>query len=190
MTMPWEMTFNTTVDIEETPLPKQAAKLPWEMDFNSSMKDMAVEPPRQAPDKSFDQVFSSLLQAESGGKHIDPETGKLIKSKAGALGITQLMPSTAKKPGYGIKPVQDESEAEYMRVGKEYLGKLYEKFQDWNKTLAAYNAGVGNVIKAEGKAARFGGDWKDYLPKKSETLPYIERILKENKDAKKGTARP
>lgn len=137
--------------------------------------------PQQAPESppkghSIDSVFSGLIQAESRGKHLD-DKGKLVKSPMGALGITQLMPDTAKKPGYGIEPVKDDSESEYLRVGKQYLQKMYDKFGDWEKALAAYNAGVGNVMKAEGKAERFGGDWKDFLPKKEETIPYLQKIL-------------
>ena len=54
------------------------------------------------------------------------------------------------------------------------------------KALAAYNAGPGNVMKAEGKADRFGGDWKEYLPRQEETLPYINKILKKDTNGKEG----
>ena len=130
--------------------------------------------PSSAP--TIDSIFPKLIQAESLGVHVD-EKGVLTKSSRGAEGITQLMPTTAKKPGYGIEPVKDRSESEYLRVGKQYLQKMYDKFGDWEKALAAYNAGVGNVMKAEGKAERFGGDWKEHLPKKKETLPYIQKIM-------------
>lgn len=124
----------------------------------------------------FEQVFEKLIQAESRGKHMD-ESGKLTTSPAGAQGITQLMPATAKKPGFGIEPVKDTSEAEYKRVGKEYLQALVGEFGgDFEKAVAAYNAGPGNVKKAVEK----GGDkWKDFLPKREETLPYLKRILGE-----------
>ncbi len=150
--------------------------------------DRAPSPPPQKPaveavkslsGHSIDTIFPALLQAESRGMHLD-ENGQLIKSKVGAEGISQLMPSTAKKPGYGIEPVKDQSEKEYLRVGKQYLQKMYDKFGDWEKALAAYNAGVGNVMKAEGKAERFGGDWKEHLndAQKKETIPYIKKIMK------------
>lgn len=146
-----------------------------------------VAPPRPLPEPSngmltVDDVFPKLLQAESGGIHMDAK-GKLTLSKAGAEGISQLMPRTAKNPGFGIAPVKDKSEAEYTRVGKEYLSKLYQKFGDWEQALAAYNWGIGNMQKAIGKTERFGGDWKDHLPK--ETKDYLGRILG-RKDAKEG----
>lgn len=130
---------------------------------------------------TLDNVFEGLKQAESRGIHIDPKTGGLLRSSAGAEGITQLMPSTAKKPGFGIEPAKDKSEEEYSRVGKEYLSALHNKYGDWEMALAAYNAGPKNVDTAKGKAERFGGDWKDYLPKKEETIPYLNKILNRKK---------
>ena len=156
------------------------------IDFGISREEKApVAPSRPSGEHSIESIFPALIQAESGGKHIDEKTGKLTTSGRGAEGISQLLPSTAKKPGYGLQPVKDKSEEEYSRLGKEYLQKMYEKFGNWEKALAAYNAGVGNVIKAEGKAERFGGDWKEYLPKKDETLPYIKKILGKAEDGKK-----
>jgi hypothetical protein len=137
---------------------------------------------------TIDSIFPQLIQAESGGIHAD-EKGVLTRSGRGAEGITQLMPSTAKKPGYGIEPAKDRSETEYLRVGKQYLQKMYDKFGDWEKALAAYNAGVGNVMKAEGKAERFGGDWKEHLndAQKKETIPYINKVMRKT-DKPSGTA--
>lgn len=188
---PWEMDFSVDREepITETPpkAPEKPSKrlMPWEMDFstvtNSKLRVEASRPlPEPSKEPSVDSVFANLIQAESRGKHVDSK-GNLITSKVGAQGITQLMPSTASNPGFGIKPVQDQSEGEYLRVGKSYLSALYNKFKDLEKALAAYNAGMGNVAKAEGKAERYGGDWKDYLPKKQETLPYVEKVLREKK---------
>ena len=193
---PWEMDFGPDKS-EAPPVKEQSVKNPWEMDFGPSEKVQKpsqtilptrmdysatmsgkrnVEPSKAPTEASIDEVFPKLIKQESKGKHTDA-TGNLTKSPVGAQGITQLMPSTAANPGFGIKPVQDQSEGEYLRVGKEYLQALYNKYKDWPKALAAYNAGMGNVEKAVGKAERFGGDWKEYLPKKKETLPYIEKIL-------------
>lgn len=179
--------------------PKEQPKNPWErdwgamaqealqkaaraskavsMDYSTVMGNKSnTEPSRASPEPSIEEVFPKLLHAESKGRHMDA-SGNLTTSPAGAQGISQLMPSTAAKPGFGIQGVKDQSEGEYLRVGKEYLSALYNKYKDWPKALAAYNAGVGNVEKATGKAERYGGDWRDYLPKKKETIPYIEKIL-------------
>ena len=125
----------------------------------------------------FERVFSQLKAAESGGRHINAN-GKLITSPAGAEGITQVMPRTQANPGYGVKPLQNKSQAEFERLARDYLKAMYREYKgDWEKALAAYNAGPGNVNRAVSKAAAKGGDWKDYLPKPEETLPYVEKIM-------------
>ncbi len=119
-----------------------------------------------------DALFDALVQQESGGRHTDAN-GRLITSSAGARGITQLMPGTAANPGYGIKPVKDDSEGEYRRVGKEYLDALLKKYGgDKRKALAAYNAGPGSVDAA---IAKNGANWLSGLPK--ETRDYVPNIL-------------
>ena len=133
--------------------------------------------PATAPTSSFDAVFNKLVNAESRGKHLDA-SGGLTASPVGAKGITQVMPKTSKRPGYGVKPMQDKSEQEYLRFGKDLL-KAYEKEFDGDieKAVAAYNAGPGSVKKAIKSAAESGKEWWNHLPKKSETLPYMTKIL-------------
>ena len=199
---PWEMDWGKIAEEKlgtVSTVPDDSGKEPWEIDWGARAKNAAKKNPKdmdmtsltydsvvpkskpvakavEAPRSSFDDVFSKLIKAESRGAHAAPD-GSLTTSKKGAQGITQLMPSTAANPGFGIKPVQDQSEGEYLRVGKEYLRALYSKYKDWPLALAAYNAGMGNVEKARGKAERYGGNWQDFLPKKSETIPYINKIL-------------
>jgi len=125
----------------------------------------------------FERVFSQLKIAESRGRHLDAK-GNLTTSRAGAEGITQVMPKTQANPGFGIMPLQNKSQGEFERVGREYLQAMYKEYKgDWEKALAAYNAGPGNVNRAISKAKAEGGDWKDYLPKPEETLPYIDKIM-------------
>jgi soluble lytic murein transglycosylase-like protein len=156
--------------------------MPWEQAQQAASSKVPVQPSLLQPTQttSLSGVFKQLVQAESQGKHTDA-SGNLLTSSAGAQGITQLLPATAKKPGFGIEGVRDKSESEYLRVGKEYLTALTDKYNgDHAKALAAYNAGLGNVDKAIEKAKTKGGKWFDYLPKKSETIPYINKILGTN----------
>lgn len=134
----------------------------------------AREPIKLMPRHTLESMFPNVLVAETNNKHMT--NGKITTSPSGAEGVSQLMPATAKNPGYGIKGVKDKSEGEYVRVGKAYLGAMLKKFEgDAPKALAAYNAGVGNVMKAVEKG---GEQWMDFLPNRSETLPYIDKILK------------
>lgn len=125
----------------------------------------------------FETIFSNLKVAESGGRHLNAK-GDLTTSKAGAQGITQVMPKTQANPGYGVTPMREKTQAEFERVGRDYLKAMYREYGgDWEKTLAAYNAGPGNLNRAISKAEAQGGHWKDFLPKPEETLPYIDKIL-------------
>ncbi|UVK35947.1 transglycosylase SLT domain-containing protein (plasmid) [Mesorhizobium sp. AR10] len=82
-------------------------------------------------------------------------------SKAGALGIMQLMPGTAADLG-----VSDRCDTQAnVRAGLRYLKSLYGEFGDPLLMLAAYNAGPNSVYKAQG------------IPVNSETAEYIVKIL-------------
>lgn len=168
---------NTNAELPEAPQEASGGLLNKLWDKLSPSK----EPPQYSRDTGvkplsggIDELFKRVISAESGGKHYD-EKGGLLTSPAGAQGITQLMPDTARNPGFGIQGVQNASESEYKRVGREYLGALMSRYNgDKEKALAAYNAGLGWVDKAIEKGGR---NWKDYLPKKEETLPYLKKIL-------------
>ena len=69
---------------------------------------------------SLGNLYKAIEQIESGG---DPDA---LSSK-GARGLMQVMPSTARKPGYGIRPAKNDSKEEYVRVGKDYAKAMYKK---------------------------------------------------------------
>lgn len=83
-------------------------------------------------------------------------------SPAGALGIAQFMPGTAK--GYGIDP---RNPAQALPAAAKMMSQLYAKYGSWALALAAYNAGSGTVDKyLAGKGS---------LP--TETQNYVKSIL-------------
>lgn len=201
---PWNMSWKELAKaggnyIEEaTTTVKEAVKKatgPWDWDwktlssFNTKQapKEAPIKPIGQEPESYLDQVYSKLLNAETRTQHTDAK-GNLIKSGKGALGISQVMPKTGGNPGYGVTPIQDNTEQEYRRFGRDYLKAMVKEFDgDYEKAVAAYNAGVGSVKKAITKAEGDKGDWKDYLPKRSETIPYLKKVLGKEDNAK---ARP
>lgn len=124
-----------------------------------------------APGAAGDDLYSKLLKRESGGRHM--VDGKLIESSAGALGISQVMPKTGTSPGFGVKPLQNQSQEEYTRFGRDYLNAMLKRYGgDKAKALAAYNAGPGAVDKA---ISQGGDNWLSLLP--GETQAYVPAIL-------------
>lgn len=90
-------------------------------------------------------MHAAIAGQESGRRERDAQ-GRLITSSAGAQGQMQVMPTTNVDPGYGVRPAQDNSDAERSRVGRDYYDALLSHYNG-NVTLAltAYNWGPGNV---------------------------------------------
>lgn len=182
---PWDMDWGISEFVSPTQ-PAEVSMSPWDMDWG--LKEAMTVIPKTIQkgvtamrdgmqSLSFDTVFNKLVGAESGGRHTDA-SGKLLKSSEGALGVTQVMRKTGADPGYGVAPLKNQSKEEYIRFGKDYLQAMLKNYNgDYRKAVAAYNAGPGSVDKAITKAEEKGGDWTQYLPKKSETIPYMDKIL-------------
>lgn len=152
---------------------------------------VAAEVMKTALPKMQPTEMDRLLQITAGTESNNrdyADNGQPVTSPKGAKYAMQVMPATAKNPGYGIKPAADDSSAEYNRVGREYFGAMLKEYGgDLAKTWAAYNAGPGAVesaIKKADKLAKLAeGDpavqprqWLDYLP--AETRDYVAKNLK------------
>lgn len=72
------------------------------------------------------------------------------KSPAGALGVFQLMPGTARSLGLTVNKKVDErrNPVKNIDAGMRYLKNNYETFGDWGLATWAYHAGEGNVSNA------------------------------------------
>jgi len=81
-------------------------------------------------------------------------------STKGAIGLAQLMPSTARL--MGVNPYDPHQN---LDGGARYLRQQYQKFGDWRLALAAYNAGPGAVEKHRG------------IPPYAETRNYVRAVL-------------
>ncbi|WP_299933552.1 lytic transglycosylase domain-containing protein [uncultured Pelagimonas sp.] len=99
-----------------------------------------------------EDLFLRLVKQES---NFNPNA----KSHAGAIGLAQLMPATAKSLGVNPKDPKQNLEG-----GARYLKMQYKKFKSWRLALAAYNAGPGAVTK-------YGG-----VPPYRETKNYVKKI--------------
>lgn len=87
--------------------------------------------------------------------------GTLVISSAGAIGVFQLEPATAK--GLGVDPSQIDSN---IQGGVKFMRQLLDQYNgSVVLALAAYNAGAGNVQK-------YGG-----VPPFAETEAYVNNIV-------------
>lgn len=81
-------------------------------------------------------------------------------SHKGAIGLAQLMPSTAE-----LLRVDPNDPAQNLEGGARYLRMMYERFGSWRLALAAYNAGPAAVETHDG------------IPPFKETRDYVAIIL-------------
>ncbi|MBW2059710.1 MAG: transglycosylase SLT domain-containing protein [Deltaproteobacteria bacterium] len=133
--------------------------------------------PLEAPDeegkvdwKAVRVIGSSILKY-SRRYHVDPALVLAIinaesefehssVSHKGAIGLMQLMPSTAAR--LGVDPYDIE---ENIKGGIKHLGFLLSRFDSLEMVIAAYNAGSANVRKYKG------------VPPFKETKRYVRKVL-------------
>lgn len=104
-----------------------------------------------------EQIFFALIKQESGWNY-------RAVSRAGAIGLTQVMPFNVIAMGYDLDAFK-RSPADQLEAGARYLSQQHKTFDRWDLALAAYNAGPGAVL-------RYGG-----IPPYKETKNYVRNIL-------------
>lgn len=122
---------------------------------------------KYAAKNNLDSAFvKALIKQESGFQ-------PTAKSHCGAMGLMQLMPSTA--ASLGVENAFDPEQN--VEGGTKYLKGLMNRYQG-NKelALAAYNAGSGAVQK-------YGG-----IPPYTETQNYVKNVLRNYQNYKTGGA--
>lgn len=119
----------------------------------STVKDYIV---KHSLEMGIDPALGlSIAKMESGFVHEK-------RSSYGAVGVFQLMPSTARRLGYNPYYLSDN-----IRGGLMYYKMMYQKFGSVELALAAYNAGPGNVSKYKG------------VPPFAETKRFVRGIMSE-----------
>ena len=109
-------------------------------------------------------------------------------SHAGARGLMQLMPGTAReqagKQGLAYDAQALTTDAGYnLTLGGGFFGRMMDYFGgSYPLAVAAYNAGPGNVnkwLRANGDPRTGAVDWTDWIEKipLSETRNYVQRVL-------------
>ena len=131
-------------------------------------------PTRETKRLSFDSNISTedMIEAAAEKYNVDSRLVKAVAiaesnmnqndiSDAGAIGVMQLMPETAR--GLGVDPYDEQQNIE---GGAKYLRQMLDTFGgNVKKAVAAYNAGPGAVQK-------YGG-----IPPYGETQHYVGRVM-------------
>lgn len=108
------------------------------------------------------------------------------RSPAGAVGLFQLMPETAKEHGLHIWPRDERRQPEpAARAAAQQLRQLYRQFGDWRLAVAAYNCGAGTVQRSldrnhakdfSGIATHLPAETQMYVPKVEATVLHREGL--------------
>jgi len=149
----------------DSPIDKKADRV--YKDKSNTSTDIAQEKSKDSAD------YQSIIHAKAETYDIDPSLIKAVIetesnwnsmaiSRKGAMGLMQLMPSTASDMDVS-NPFNPE---ENIEGGTRYLRYLIERFKgDLTLALAAYNAGPKAVEK-------YG-----YIPPYTETRQYVNKVL-------------
>ena len=98
-------------------------------------------------------ITLSIAKTESGFRHE-------ARSARGAVGVFQLMPSTARRMGLNPYSLDDN-----VKGGIMYYKSMYKMFGSMQLALAAYNAGPGNVKRYNA------------VPPFAETQRFVNKIM-------------
>ncbi len=136
---------------EEAKIPKNFNWVKNQKKFDSTIRSIA---------KSYKLPHTLLHAVITAESSYNPDA----ISKAGAVGLMQLMPETAKQ--YGVSNRRNPRQNIYG--GSRYLRYLLKLFNnDLSLALAAYNAGEGTV-------KRYGNK----IPPYKETRNYVKKVIK------------
>lgn len=132
--------------------------------------------PKLKPIFAAQRVPPELIWLAEAESSFDPRA----RSPAGAAGLFQLMPATAKHFGLRTWPLDQRLNPEASaQAAARYLGYLHGRFKDWRLALAAYNAGEQTVkdLLARRKAGNFD-QIASHLPAETQLyVPKVEAIL-------------
>ncbi len=172
----------------------QGYERPARVIASGGMVDNAISESRELLEVNFPTAFRPLVEKHGKEAKVDPNLLQALireesrfnpsaRSSTGALGLTQLMPGTARDMARTLKIRRFRNASllnpqQNIRIGSAYLGKLLSRW-DGNKALAvaSYNAGPNAVSRWLSTSPDADMDeWVEQIPV-SETRNYVKRVL-------------
>ena len=164
------------------PVPRRAASVQFIPDYDLWLRRLQT---RAQPEQAAKLVARLLPVFGAGGvprelvwlAEVESGFDPAARSPAGARGLFQLMPDTARELGLSTFLPDERTDPEKSaRAAARLLRELHEKFGDWPLALAAYNAGPGRVRRTlDQKQARTFAQIAAALP--VETRLYVPKVL-------------
>lgn len=153
-----------------------ASRALWEIAYPNAFRELVVKH-CDAAKKLDPDLLQALMREESA---LDPHA----LSWAGALGLTQLMPTTAWEVAARLK-LPRPTQAQLLdpdlniRIGATYLSGLVQQFKGVKQyAIASYNAGPSAVNRWRGERPDAEVDeWVEEIPL-TETRGYVKRVLR------------
>ena len=118
-----------------------------------------------------------------------------VRSAAGAEGLAQLLPATARRLGAlaGLPdggPLRLGDPDTSLGLGAHYLGLLFDRLGDEAVVLAGYNAGPAAAAAwAQARAGRPLDEWVESIPYR-ETRAYVKGVLASREAYRRLAGRP
>jgi len=142
-----------------------ADPVPGECLWKTPAAGMAWEPIFLSATQEYNLPCGLISRVAYQESHYNP---KALNKGSNAQGMMQIVPRWHP----GVDPWNPDEAIPYAA---KYIRQLYNQFGSWDKALAAYNWGLGNLGVA---IKKYGDDWLTHTP--TETYNYVTQIGKDS----------